>query len=405
MSRCGRSLLRLAVCGVLLASSPAVASAQVFVLLDYLPLEPGNGWDREITVNAIPQGISRMTVLQQTKRIGGTETRVLENSVNGSKTFMTNDAAGLRQHGWFVPASGTQPDSTVTFTPPLALANAAVRAGDLLASSGSVAFKFRGYETVTGSYTLRSTVFGIESLEVPYRAEPFQALRIDMSLEMSLAVPGGPPTSISATDTDWYGFGIGELRSIEVFDGEVAEGVLVATNLPEPDSSCNDGLDNDGDVLIDFPDDPGCLDPASDTEAPECQDGEDNDADGSIDFDGGLTALGYIAAAPDSLCIDAWQSSESESDPVPTPTPAPLPTGDMPMCKSKRGQQMTVLVPPSKVQVSLGKGLTMGECSDPVNGLLMCKAKRGKMATVLVPHGKVQRSLDKGLTLGACRAP
>jgi hypothetical protein len=66
---------------------------------------------------------------------------------------------------------------------------------------------------------------------------------------------------------------------------------------------------------------------------------------------------------------------------------------------------MTVLVPPSRVQVSLDKGLRMGECSDPVNGLVMCKAKRGKMATILVPHGRVQRSLDKGLTLGVCRVP
>lgn len=74
------------------------------------------------------------------------------------------------------------------------------------------------------------------------------------------------------------------------------------------------------------------------------------------------------------------------------------------MCKSKRGRQVTVLVPPSEMQKSLDKGLTMGECSDPTNGLVMCKSRLGKMKSTLVPHSKVQRSLDKGLTLGVCRA-
>ena len=35
----------------------------------------------------------------------------------------------------------------------------------------------------------------------------------------------------------------------------------------------------------------------------------------------------------------------------------------------------------------------------------MCRSKRGKLKSVLVPDSKVQRSLDKGLTLGVCRAP
>jgi hypothetical protein len=89
---------------------------------------------------------------------------------------------------------------------------------------------------------------------------------------------------------------------------------------------------------------------------------------------------------------------------APTPTPTPLPVGDFPMCKSKRGKQMTVLVPASKMQRSFDKGLTMGECLNAKNGRVMCKSKRGKLKSMVVPHSKVQRSLDKGLTLGVCRA-
>ena len=48
---------------------------------------------------------------------------------------------------------------------------------------------------------------------------------------------------------------------------------------------CNDGIDNDGNGLIDYPDDPGCsdiFDPIEDI--PACSDGIDNDGDGLIDF-------------------------------------------------------------------------------------------------------------------------
>jgi len=95
----------------------------------------------------------------------------------------------------------------------------------------------------------------------------------------------------------------------------------------------------------------------------------------------------------------------TSTPPTPTPTPTPLPVGNVPMCKLRRGKQMTVLVPPTKVQRSLDKGLTMNECPNPTNGLVMCGSKRGKLTSVVVPHRRVQRSLDKGLTLGVCRAP
>jgi hypothetical protein len=54
-------------------------------------------------------------------------------------------------------------------------------------------------------------------------------------------------------------------------------------------AACRDGLDNDGDGLIDA-DDPQCFDPSEDNEAadpdgPACGDGLDNDGDGLIDAD------------------------------------------------------------------------------------------------------------------------
>ena len=47
---------------------------------------------------------------------------------------------------------------------------------------------------------------------------------------------------------------------------------------------CSDGKDNDGDGLIDYPDDKGCSDLTDDREKTSCQDGKDNDNDGLIDM-------------------------------------------------------------------------------------------------------------------------
>jgi hypothetical protein len=76
---------------------------------------------------------------------------------------------------------------------------------------------------------------------------------------------------------------------------------------------CWDGADNDGDSFIDHPDDPGCQTAASQVEAPQCQDGINNDPsqDAFIDFDGGLSALGYVAADPDPQCVgQPWKNRE-----------------------------------------------------------------------------------------------
>ncbi len=50
--------------------------------------------------------------------------------------------------------------------------------------------------------------------------------------------------------------------------------------------ACSDGIDNDGDGLTDFPNDPGCKSADDDDEGnpPQCNDGIDNDEDGLIDF-------------------------------------------------------------------------------------------------------------------------
>ena len=82
-----------------------------------------------------------------------------------------------------------------------------------------------------------------------------------------------------------------------------------------PPPKCGDTFDNDGDGLVDFPEDPGCLDRDRDVENPQCQDGINNDPgqDSLIDFDGGLSAgiASEQETAPDPQCVGKpWKGRE-----------------------------------------------------------------------------------------------
>ena len=71
--------------------------------------------------------------------------------------------------------------------------------------------------------------------------------------------------------------------------------------------ACSDGIDNEGDGLVDYPADPGCSD-GSDTDEADpvplaCQDGLDNDGDGLVDYPG------------DPGCSDS--TDDDETDPPP----------------------------------------------------------------------------------------
>jgi hypothetical protein len=85
---------------------------------------------------------------------------------------------------------------------------------------------------------------------------------------------------------------------------------------------CDDGLDNDGDGLIDFPADPGCASANDQSETDPlrvCDDGIDEDGDGKVDFpaDPGCLSLDDLSESPDLLCeVEMSQSSYANGDAV-----------------------------------------------------------------------------------------
>ena len=81
----------------------------------------------------------------------------------------------------------------------------------------------------------------------------------------------------------------------------------------QPGTQCGDGVDNDGDGLIDLAD-PACKDAAWPAEQTQCQDGANNDADAGIDFDGGASIHGTAIAPPDAQCASFWDDREGSKN-------------------------------------------------------------------------------------------
>nr|MBA2544684.1 hypothetical protein [Deltaproteobacteria bacterium] len=75
-----------------------------------------------------------------------------------------------------------------------------------------------------------------------------------------------------------------------------------------PDTPCSDGIDNDDDGTIDFPEDLGCVSATDDTEnsptSPKCDDGRDNDGDGKADYPSDPGCFAPAGDAEEDDCPD-----------------------------------------------------------------------------------------------------
>ena len=77
---------------------------------------------------------------------------------------------------------------------------------------------------------------------------------------------------------------------------------------------CDDGLDNDGDSLTDFPADPGCTDVFDAEEASACADGLDNDGDGETDFPADPGCANAIDDSERSLSLVCDDGIDNDAD-------------------------------------------------------------------------------------------
>jgi len=76
---------------------------------------------------------------------------------------------------------------------------------------------------------------------------------------------------------------------------------------------CSDGMDNDGDGLVDYPQDLGCRSPNDFAEKhPPCSDGLDNDSDGFVDFPQDKTCKSANGPAEQSPACSDGQDNDGD---------------------------------------------------------------------------------------------
>jgi hypothetical protein len=119
-----------------------------------------------------------------------------------------------------------------------------------------------------------------------------------------LAAGGSWEVDTSAFGELYYGL---EVRATAKAPGKL-ESELSEPCIVGGVQGCSDGLDNDGDTLTDFPNDPGCSSYFDETEDPdpECWDTLDNDGDGDTDWPADLECWGPYddAEAGTEACRD-----------------------------------------------------------------------------------------------------
>ena len=171
-----------------------------------------------------------------------------------------------------------------------------LRAKPDLTAADCVATATPGFATFCGTSAAAPHAAAIAALLLDLSVSPEGARSALMATALDIEAPG--------PDRD-AGAGIAEALAAAIATGP----------------ACENGLDDDGDGLVDFSPtpgagDPGCMGPSSSLENPQCQDGINNDPtqDALIDFDGGVAAglPPEQQTGPDPQCAGApWRDLEA----------------------------------------------------------------------------------------------
>jgi glucose/arabinose dehydrogenase len=167
--------------------------------------------------------------------------------------------------------------------------------------------EFGGAETVAGLSASTSVLVHPATVNLLFSTYP-QGFSVGVGPDLQAApfsrtVIVGSSQSVSAPSPQTHPTS-GETKSFQLWsDGGAQSHNLTAPAEPSTFTAyfvvpqCMDGLDNEGDGAIDFPNDPGCGSELQAVEATACDNGADDDGDGSVDWDGGT-----LGGTPDAEC-------------------------------------------------------------------------------------------------------
>ena len=179
----------------------------------YFPIDAGNSWTYSWTDNGLT-GTSTTTVLDTPVLVNGVTTIVVQESDGElTQTYMTNDQNGIREHREYVPSTWIDgfgfTSVDMVFSPPMKMVDAETTVGASLYSTGTAMFTIAGLGTFPLTYTLTSSIDGLENITVP--AGTYQAVKNTQKLTIAGSVLG-EYLSIAMTRTLWLTKGIGIVK-------------------------------------------------------------------------------------------------------------------------------------------------------------------------------------------------
>lgn len=214
-----KALLQLG--AALLLAAASTFPAHGFSSAPYFPLADGNQWTYQLN-----GGPTYSQYVQGTVLFNGVSTKAYYDSEDGSVTYYTNDASGIRAHGAFYPPydlGGCISSETDVYSPPVVIATPDVTLGQIIPGSGTVAATVPSCGgTFLISYSASSTIVGNETISVPLGT--FSVLRVNTTLSL-------PQVPYSRTVTYWVALNVGVVQSTWTEDGFTGTYKLTATNV------------------------------------------------------------------------------------------------------------------------------------------------------------------------------
>ena len=181
---------------------------------NYFPLNSGNSWAYEINGT----GSVNLAVAPGVTQINGIDTKLIQ-STDGSRNYFTNDSNGIRLHRQYDPAP---PISTVTFQPPIRLADTQSILGVPLTTCGTASGNIGG-SPFSMSYCSYSTIQGLEKVTLP--AGVFETVRVQLEISME---------SVTAGETYWVAKSVGVVKEVFDADTHLMKTTNILRTVPDP---------------------------------------------------------------------------------------------------------------------------------------------------------------------------
>ena len=261
--------------------------------VDYYPLHSGNSWI--YLIDGVTSDTE--TVLNGTSIVNGIATKQIQTSSDGSISFSTNDANGLREH-----MAVLDEDDYIILTPPMKLMPSEINIGDEITSSVAASYTYPGYDPFPHDYVVTTKVLATEMVTVPLGT--FPAIKIQRSIKIT-----GDIFNATGVSTEWFVKHIGLVKEISVINGVTEVEELTAVSIDADGDGINVIDDNCPSVA-----NPNQLDIDSDGQGNACDLDDDNDTVPDSADACPLGAINWVSNSRSDNDRDGCRDSSEDQD-------------------------------------------------------------------------------------------